>query len=163
MVVTKAIDPWLLMFTGMNLQCTFRVSQVNKTGRKNSFYNISSITTFVLPACRRLLFPLLHAEKGRPFSACNKGNRRRLHAGDLRIEWCELLKRYVSRLLNKRNSHTGKCSPCLVVSSTFAHKKTKLRQVETRHQNVVRTLAWFKQRFLGKKSRTFQGLFFTTF
>ena len=33
-----------------------------------------------LPACRRLLFPLLHAEKG-PFSACNKGNRRRLHAG----------------------------------------------------------------------------------
>ena len=26
-----------------------------------------------LPACRRLLFPLLHA--------CNKGNRRRLHAG----------------------------------------------------------------------------------
>ena len=26
-----------------------------------------------LPACRRLLFPLLHAE--------NKGNRRRLHAG----------------------------------------------------------------------------------
>ena len=115
------------------------------------------------PACRRLLFPLLHAEKGRPFSACNKGNRRRLHAGDLRIEWCELLKRYVSRLLNKRNSHTGKCSPCLVVSSTFAHKKTKLRQVETRHQNVVRTLAWFKQRFLGKKSRTFQGLFFTTF
>ena len=35
-----------------------------------------------LPACRRLLFPLLHAEKGRPFSACNKGNRRRLHAGN---------------------------------------------------------------------------------
>ena len=32
-----------------------------------------------LPACRRLLFPLLHA----PFSACNKGNRRRLHAGKL--------------------------------------------------------------------------------
>ena len=27
----------------------------------------------LLPACRRLLFPLLHA--------CNKGNRRRLHAG----------------------------------------------------------------------------------
>ena len=27
-----------------------------------------------LPACRRLLFPLLHA--------CNKGNRRRLHAGN---------------------------------------------------------------------------------
>ena len=37
-----------------------------------------------LPACRRLLFPLLHAEKGRrPFSAFNKGNRRRLHAGEL--------------------------------------------------------------------------------
>ena len=37
---------------------------------------------YILPACRRLLFPLLHAEKGRrPFSACNKGNRRRLHAG----------------------------------------------------------------------------------
>ena len=36
-----------------------------------------------LPACRRLLFPLLHAVKGRrPFSACNKGNRRRLHAGN---------------------------------------------------------------------------------
>ena len=29
----------------------------------------------VLPACRRLLFPLLHA--------CNKGNRRRLHAGNV--------------------------------------------------------------------------------
>ena len=37
---------------------------------------------FSLPACRRLLFPSLHAEKGRrPFSACNKGNTRRLHAG----------------------------------------------------------------------------------
>ena len=37
---------------------------------------------YVLPACRRLLFPLLQAEKGRrPFSACNKGNRRRLHVG----------------------------------------------------------------------------------
>ena len=29
----------------------------------------------MLPACRRLLFPLLHA--------CNNGNRRRLHAGNL--------------------------------------------------------------------------------
>ena len=37
---------------------------------------------YVLHACRRLLFPLLQAEKGRrPFSACNKGNRRRLHVG----------------------------------------------------------------------------------
>ena len=28
-----------------------------------------------LPACRRILFTVLHAEKGRrPFSACNKGN-----------------------------------------------------------------------------------------
>ena len=37
---------------------------------------------FSLPACRRLLFPSLHAEKRRrPFSACNKGNTRRLHAG----------------------------------------------------------------------------------
>ena len=36
-----------------------------------------------LPACRRLLFPLLHAEK--PLSACNKGNRRRLHVGKLII------------------------------------------------------------------------------
>ena len=36
----------------------------------------------ILPACRRLLFALLHAEKGRPFSACNIGNRRRLHAGN---------------------------------------------------------------------------------
>ena len=35
-----------------------------------------------MPTCRRLLFSLLHAEKGRrPLSACNKGNRRRLHAG----------------------------------------------------------------------------------
>ena len=35
-----------------------------------------------MPACRRLLFSLLHAERGRrPFSACSKGNRRRLHAG----------------------------------------------------------------------------------
>ena len=39
-----------------------------------------SQSKFSLPARRRLLFPLLHAEKG-PFSACNKGNRRRLHAG----------------------------------------------------------------------------------
>ena len=31
-----------------------------------------------LPACRRLLFPLLHA--------CNKGNRRRLHAGKVMAE-----------------------------------------------------------------------------
>ena len=31
---------------------------------------------------RRLLIPLLHAEKGRrPFSVCNTGNRIRLHAG----------------------------------------------------------------------------------
>ena len=35
-----------------------------------------------MPACRRLLFSLLHTEKGRrPFSACNKENSRRLHAG----------------------------------------------------------------------------------
>ena len=33
-------------------------------------------------SCRCLLFPLLHAEKG-PFSACDKGNRRRLHAGNV--------------------------------------------------------------------------------
>ena len=32
---------------------------------------------FSLPACRRLLFPSLQ----RPFSACNIGNTRRLHAG----------------------------------------------------------------------------------
>ena len=39
---------------------------------------------FCSPACRRLLFPLLHTEKGRrPFSACGKGNRRRLHAGNV--------------------------------------------------------------------------------
>ena len=44
-----------------------------------------------LPACRRLLFPLLHAEKGRMRNAvanrgasvpCSKGNRRRLQAGN---------------------------------------------------------------------------------
>ena len=35
------------------------------------------VLSCALPACRRLLFPLLHAEKG------NKGNRRRLHAGNL--------------------------------------------------------------------------------
>ena len=35
-----------------------------------------------LPGCRRLVLALLHAEKGRrPFSACNTGNRIRLHAG----------------------------------------------------------------------------------
>ena len=33
-----------------------------------------------LPACRRLLFPLLHA--------CNKGNRRRLHAGNPIFSLC---------------------------------------------------------------------------
>ena len=33
-----------------------------------------------MPACRRSLFPLFHAEKGKgPFSACNKGDWRRLH------------------------------------------------------------------------------------
>ena len=36
----------------------------------------------VQTSCRRLQFPLLHAEKGKgPFSAWNKGNRERLHAG----------------------------------------------------------------------------------
>ena len=39
---------------------------------------IQSTGTVVLPACTRLLFPLLHAEKIRTFSACNKGNTRRL-------------------------------------------------------------------------------------
>ena len=40
-----------------------------------------------LPACRRLLFPLLHAGgKG-----CNKGNRRRLHAGNLELSVSFLL------------------------------------------------------------------------
>ena len=39
---------------------------------------------FCSPACRRLLFPLLYTEMGRrPFSACNNGNRRRLHAGNV--------------------------------------------------------------------------------
>ena len=44
---------------------------------------IQSTGTVVLPACIRLLFPLLHAEKIRTFSACNKGNRRRLRASKL--------------------------------------------------------------------------------
>ena len=49
---------------------------------KNKTFNLSHLL-FYLPACRRLLFPLLHAEKGRrPFSACNKGNRRSLRAGN---------------------------------------------------------------------------------
>ena len=44
------------------------------TGSKN-------LTQYVvLPACRRLLFPLLHAEKG---PRAKKGNRRRLHAGNM--------------------------------------------------------------------------------
>ena len=39
--------------------------------------------------CRRLLLPLLHAEKGRrPFSACNTGNRIRLHAGKSSTKFC---------------------------------------------------------------------------
>ena len=44
-----------------------------------------------LPACRRLLFPLLHAEKvpfpraTKEIAACNKGNGRRLHAGKLAL------------------------------------------------------------------------------
>ena len=41
-----------------------------------------------LPACRRLLFPLLHA--------CNKGNRRRLHAGNL---WISKMSQTLSRIL----------------------------------------------------------------
>ena len=49
--------------------------------RKKLFLTAYKILAELLPACRRLLFPLLHAEKGRPFSACNKGNRRRLHEG----------------------------------------------------------------------------------
>ena len=48
-------------------------------------YMSSSYETCTLPACRRLLFPLLHAEKG-PFSSCNKGNRRRLHAGNMHTD-----------------------------------------------------------------------------
>ena len=51
---------------------------------------IQSTGTVVLPACIRLLFPLLHAEKirrtfsaWRTFSACNKGNRRRLRVSKL--------------------------------------------------------------------------------
>ena len=51
---------------------------VNKQARQ-----VNQRRAYHLPACRRLLFPLLHAEKGRPFSACNKGNRRRLHASKL--------------------------------------------------------------------------------
>ena len=42
-----------------------------------------------LPACRRLLLPLLHAEKGRrPVSECNTGNRIRLHAGKSPTKFC---------------------------------------------------------------------------
>ena len=47
------------------------------------------ITNHSLPARGRPLFPLLHAEKVRIFSACKKGNRRRLHAGrtTVPVDW----------------------------------------------------------------------------
>ena len=44
---------------------------------------------FKCSVCRRLLLPLLHVEKGRrPFSACNTGNRIRLHAGKSSTKFC---------------------------------------------------------------------------
>ena len=49
---------------------------------RNMIYSLKVFYFLIhLPASRRLLFPLLHAEKG-PFSACNKENRRRLQAGN---------------------------------------------------------------------------------
>ena len=42
------------------------------TFKLSKFTNVNIRRSFQLPACRRLLFPLLH-----------KGNRRRLHAGNL--------------------------------------------------------------------------------
>ena len=53
----------------------------------------------LLPACRRLLFPLLHAEKGRPFSACNKGNRRRLRAGNVNCSLTTLFKFFFTNVI----------------------------------------------------------------
>ena len=47
---------------------------------------VASVSVWFLPACRRLLFPLLHAEK--------KGNRRRLHAGNLVSERKKTVERY---------------------------------------------------------------------
>ena len=67
-----------------------------------------------LPACRRLLFPLLHA--------CNKGNRRRLHAGKC--------------LTHAHNHHLGSGShgqlfrPCWGSSAWLSRRtfvRTKLR------------------------------------
>ena len=46
---------------------------VNLQVKNINFRNMYCHCREMLPACRRLLFPLLHA--------CNKGNRRRLHAG----------------------------------------------------------------------------------
>ena len=50
------------------------------------------ITKHSLPARGRPLFLLLHAEKVRFFSACNKGNRRRLHARktSVPVDWIAL-------------------------------------------------------------------------
>ena len=62
---------------------------------------------FCSPACRRLLFPLLHTDKGRrPFSACNKGNRRRLHAGNIfvSVKINKKQKAYCARVIIKATS-----------------------------------------------------------
>ena len=45
----------------------------------------------LLPACRRLLFPLLHA--------CNKGNRRRLRAGNVNCSLTTLFKFFFTNVI----------------------------------------------------------------
>ena len=86
--------------------------------------------SFFLPACRRLLFRLLHAENG-PFSACNKGNRRRLHAGKVfsnlktwgRTWQCAPLTDFY-REVNKFFQKFAKCDPCL-------NQLNRLKRVES--------------------------------
>ena len=85
-----------------------------------------------LPACRRLLFPLLHA--------CNKGNRRRLHAGKC--------------LTHAHNHHLGSGShgqlfrPCWGSSAWLSRRtfvRTKLRSITGPgkfSQRLLESLVW---------------------
>ena len=65
-------------FDNKAIQLLLAINQLIERAVTNNA--IQSTGTVVLPACTRLLFPLLHAEKIRTFSACNKGNTRRLRA-----------------------------------------------------------------------------------
>ena len=106
-----------------------------------------------LPACRRLLFPLLHVEKGRllnavanrvpasrPFSACNKGNRRRLHAG----KW-ETRSSYFSPINDRYSKYGLRARDCC---STLHKFQPKLKVVKYTQSTFVYFLEYFGLYFL---------------